>query len=169
MRGALTGTAQGRRLHKGLLGEDQWGEDRSPELAKVIKRLEAGDVLMVTRLDRLARSYSCCCACWPGCQSDLSRNGCTDKGCDDGGLRDRVSDRCHAGERQSEIEAAFRALVRNRADALLVGADPFILSRRLLIATLAARHALPAVYTQREFVDAGGLLSYGASTTEAYR
>jgi len=68
-----------------------------------------------------------------------------------------------------EIEAAFRALVRNRADALLVGADPFILSRRLLIATLAARHALPAVYTQREFVDAGGLLSYGASTTEAYR
>jgi hypothetical protein len=45
-----------------------------------------------------------------------------------------------------EIEAAFRALVRNRADALLVGADPFILSRRLLIATLAARHALPAAY-----------------------
>jgi len=68
-----------------------------------------------------------------------------------------------------EIEAAFGALVRNRADALLVGGDPFIFTRRLQIATLAARHAIPAVYPLREFVEAGGLMSYGASPTEAYR
>jgi putative ABC transport system substrate-binding protein len=68
-----------------------------------------------------------------------------------------------------EIEAAFGALVRNRADALLVGSDTFLLSRRLQIATLAARHAIPAVYPLREFVEAGGLMSYGASQTEGYR
>jgi putative ABC transport system substrate-binding protein len=68
-----------------------------------------------------------------------------------------------------EIEAAFGALVRNRADALLVGSDPFLLSRRLQIATLAARHAIPAVYPVRDFAEAGGLMSYGASQTEAYR
>jgi putative ABC transport system substrate-binding protein len=68
-----------------------------------------------------------------------------------------------------EIEAAFAALVRNRADALLVGADSFFVSRRLQIATLAARHAIPAVYPLRDFAEAGGLMSYGASQTEAYR
>src|SRR5262249_2805261 len=68
-----------------------------------------------------------------------------------------------------EIEAAFGALVRNRADALLVGSDPFFVSRRLQIATLAARHAIPAVYPTRDFAEAGGLMSYGASQTEAYR
>jgi putative ABC transport system substrate-binding protein len=68
-----------------------------------------------------------------------------------------------------EIEAAFGALVRNRADALLVGSDTFFVSRRLQIATLAARHAIPAVYPLRDFAEAGGLMSYGASQTEAYR
>jgi putative tryptophan/tyrosine transport system substrate-binding protein len=68
-----------------------------------------------------------------------------------------------------EIEAAFGALVRNRADALLVGSDSFFVSRRLQIATLAARHAIPAVYPIRDFAEAGGLMSYGASQTEAYR
>src|SRR5262249_12725795 len=67
-----------------------------------------------------------------------------------------------------EIEAAFRALVLNRADALLVGADTFLLSRRLQIATLAARYAIPAVYPLRDFSEAGGLMSYGASQTEGY-
>ena len=66
-----------------------------------------------------------------------------------------------------EIEAAFATLVRNRADALLVGPDAFLLTRRLQLATLAARHALPAVV--REYPDAGGLMSYGTSQTEAYR
>src|SRR5215813_1198893 len=68
-----------------------------------------------------------------------------------------------------EIEAAFGALARNRADALLVGSDTFFVSRRLQIATLAARHAIPAIYPLRDFADAGGLMSYGASQTEAYR
>ena len=68
-----------------------------------------------------------------------------------------------------EIEAAFGGLVRNRTDALLVGADPFLHSRRLQIATLAARHAMPAVNPVREFAEAGGLMSYGASLTEHYR
>jgi putative ABC transport system substrate-binding protein len=68
-----------------------------------------------------------------------------------------------------EIEAAFRALVRDSVDALLVGADTFLLSRRLQIATLAARYVIPAVYPLRDFSDAGGLMSYGASQTEAYR
>jgi putative tryptophan/tyrosine transport system substrate-binding protein len=68
-----------------------------------------------------------------------------------------------------EIEAAFGAFVRNTADALLVGSDSFFVSRRLQIATLAARHAIPAVYPIRDFAEAGGLMSYGASQTEAYR
>ena len=68
-----------------------------------------------------------------------------------------------------EIEAAFQTLVRNRADALVIGADPFFTSRRLQLATLATRHAIPAITGNREFVEAGGLMSYGTSLTEAYR
>ena len=68
-----------------------------------------------------------------------------------------------------EIEAAFATLVRNRADALVIGADPFLTSRRLQLATLATRHAIPAVTGNREFVEAGGLMSYGTSLTEAQR
>jgi putative tryptophan/tyrosine transport system substrate-binding protein len=68
-----------------------------------------------------------------------------------------------------EIEAAFAALVRNRADALLVGTDPFLFSRRVQLATLAARHAIPAIYPVRENVEVGGLMSYGTSLTEVYR
>jgi putative ABC transport system substrate-binding protein len=68
-----------------------------------------------------------------------------------------------------EIEAAFGALVRNRADALLVGADAFLFGRRLQITTLAVRHAIPALYNVREYPEAGGLMSYGTSQTEAYR
>jgi len=68
-----------------------------------------------------------------------------------------------------EIEAAFRTLVRNRADALVVGPDPFFAGRRLQLATLATRHAIPAVYNIREYAEAGGLMSYGTSQTEAYR
>jgi putative tryptophan/tyrosine transport system substrate-binding protein len=68
-----------------------------------------------------------------------------------------------------EIEAAFSTLVRSKADALLVGPDAMLLSRRLQLAILAARHALPAVYNVREYPEAGGLMSYGTSQTEAYR
>ena len=52
-----------------------------------------------------------------------------------------------------EIDAAFRTLVRNRADALVVGPDPFFVSRRLQLATLATRHAIPAVYNIREYAE----------------
>jgi len=68
-----------------------------------------------------------------------------------------------------EIEVAFATLVRNRVDALLVVPDPLLLSRRLQLATLATRHAIPAVYPAREFAEAGGLMSYGTSLTEVYR
>jgi putative ABC transport system substrate-binding protein len=68
-----------------------------------------------------------------------------------------------------EIEAAFAALVRNRADALIVGTDPFLYSRRVQLATLAARHAIPAIYPVRENVEIGGLISYGTSLIETYR
>jgi putative ABC transport system substrate-binding protein len=68
-----------------------------------------------------------------------------------------------------EIEAAFATLVHNRGDALLVGPGAFFVTRRLQLATLAARHAVPAVYNVREYAEAGGLMSYGTSQTEAYR
>jgi putative ABC transport system substrate-binding protein len=68
-----------------------------------------------------------------------------------------------------EIETAFAALVQNRADALLVGADPLFLDRRVPLVTLATRHMLPAVYFQRQFVEVGGLISYGASNMDRYR
>jgi putative tryptophan/tyrosine transport system substrate-binding protein len=67
-----------------------------------------------------------------------------------------------------EIEAAFRTFVQKRVDALLVGTDPFFYSRRLQLATLATRHAIPAVYTVREYPEAGGLMSYGTSLKEVY-
>ena len=68
-----------------------------------------------------------------------------------------------------EIEAAFATLVRNKADALLVGPDALLLSRRLQIATLATRYAIPTLYNVREYAEAGGLMSYGTNQTEAYR
>jgi len=68
-----------------------------------------------------------------------------------------------------EIESAFEELVRNRAGALLVGPDAFFVSRRLQLAILAARHAIPAVYNVREFPQAGGLMSYGTNVRDAYR
>ena len=68
-----------------------------------------------------------------------------------------------------EIEMAFAAFVQNRSEALVVGADPFFIERRVQFATLATRHLLPTIYFQRAFVEAGGLVSYGASNFERYR
>jgi len=62
-----------------------------------------------------------------------------------------------------DIDTAFASLAQKRADALVVGADPMFASRRVQIATLAARHMLPTIYPFREFADAGGLMSYGPS------
>ena len=74
----------------------------------------------------------------------------------------------YASDKQ-EIEAAFVTFIRNRIDALLVGTDSFFYSRRLQLATLATRHTIPAVYTVREYPEAGGLMSYGTSLKEVYQ
>jgi ABC-type uncharacterized transport system substrate-binding protein len=68
-----------------------------------------------------------------------------------------------------DIDAAFASFIQKRGNAIIVGADGFFLSRRDQLVGLAARHALPAIYYLREFADIGGLISYGASITDAYR
>ena len=68
-----------------------------------------------------------------------------------------------------EIDAAFVSLVQARTEALLVGNDAFFNSRIEQLVALAARHAIPTMYTFREFVVAGGLISYGSSLIETYR
>jgi putative ABC transport system substrate-binding protein len=69
----------------------------------------------------------------------------------------------------ADIEAAFTTFVERGVSAVLVGAGPFLNSSRRKIAELAARHAIPAIYAQREGADSGGLMSYGTNISEAYR
>jgi putative tryptophan/tyrosine transport system substrate-binding protein len=69
----------------------------------------------------------------------------------------------------SGLEAAFETAVQQQADALLVTSNPLFTNRRVEIVELAARHALPAGYAWREFVEAGGLMSYGPNVAWAYR
>jgi putative tryptophan/tyrosine transport system substrate-binding protein len=69
---------------------------------------------------------------------------------------------------EREIDMAFAAIAQLRAEAMVVCADPFFNSRRAQLVALAALHRLPAVYEQRVYVLAGGLMSYGTSITEAY-
>src|SRR5262249_10408320 len=68
-----------------------------------------------------------------------------------------------------EIDAAFATIVQSRASALLIGSSPFFVNRRRQLAALATRHGLPAISDIREFVVSGGLMSYGASDSDAYR
>ena len=68
-----------------------------------------------------------------------------------------------------EIDAAFARIARDRADALFVAADGFFNTRRVQLATLAARHAIPATYAVRDYAEAGGLMSYGAGIPDALR
>ena len=68
-----------------------------------------------------------------------------------------------------EIDAAFATFVRQQPDALFVGPDPFFSPRRVQLAILAARHAVPASASAREFPEAGGLMSYGPNVADTYR
>ena len=68
-----------------------------------------------------------------------------------------------------EIQAAFERLAHERPDVLFVGGDPFFLVRRVQLATLAALHRLPASFSNREHVEAGGLMSYGTNINDVFR
>jgi putative ABC transport system substrate-binding protein len=68
-----------------------------------------------------------------------------------------------------EIDAAFANLVRERSDAVFVGGDAFFSSRRVQLATLAARYMIPSSFSQRDVTEVGGLMSYGANFRDTYR
>jgi putative tryptophan/tyrosine transport system substrate-binding protein len=68
-----------------------------------------------------------------------------------------------------EINAAFLAMTQRRVPALVIVTDPLFTSRRVQLVTLAARHAIPAIYTSREFAEVGGLMSYGTNLPDVYR
>jgi putative tryptophan/tyrosine transport system substrate-binding protein len=68
-----------------------------------------------------------------------------------------------------EIDTAFATIVRERPDALFVGGDAFFSARRVQLALLAGRHGVPAIYSDREYADAGGLMTYGSNIVDVYR
>jgi putative ABC transport system substrate-binding protein len=68
-----------------------------------------------------------------------------------------------------EINTAFATFVRERPDAIFVSTDPFLISRRVQLAQLATLHSVPATYPLREFVEIGGLMSYGTNIADAFR
>jgi putative ABC transport system substrate-binding protein len=68
-----------------------------------------------------------------------------------------------------EIEAAFASLIRERPQGLFVGNDAYYYARRVQLSHLATRHTIAAIYSQRDFVEVGGLMSYGSNVTDAYR
>jgi putative ABC transport system substrate-binding protein len=70
---------------------------------------------------------------------------------------------------ERDLATVFASLAQLKIGALVVGTDPFFNSRGEQLATLALRYAMPAIYQYREFTSAGGLMSYGGSTTEVYR
>jgi putative ABC transport system substrate-binding protein len=70
---------------------------------------------------------------------------------------------------ESDFDTAFATLVQLRTEALVIGSDALLINRSKQLAELALGHAVPAIFLYREFVEAGGLMSYGASLVEAYR
>ena len=70
---------------------------------------------------------------------------------------------------EAEIDGAFASLAKLQADALIVGADPFLTIQLEQLVVLAAHHAVPTIYEGRQFTAAGGLISYGSSITSVYR
>jgi putative tryptophan/tyrosine transport system substrate-binding protein len=81
------------------------------------------------------------------------------------GLQARIFNASHS----REINDAFTTIARDGHEALLVGADPYFVVRRAQLVTLAARHAIPTLYNVRDYVEAGGLMSYGTNAVDAYR
>jgi putative ABC transport system substrate-binding protein len=81
------------------------------------------------------------------------------------GLRLQVLNACA----EHDIDRAFASVVQNRAGALVVGSDTFLSSRKQQLVMLAARHAVPTIYYEREFAAAGGLVSYGTDFADSYR
>jgi len=75
----------------------------------------------------------------------------------------------HNANTSAEIDAAFETMSRERADAVFVAISTFFNGRRVQLAQLAAFHRLPASYGDRDYVEAGGLMSYGTSTVDGYR
>ena len=85
------------------------------------------------------------------------------------GASDRAADRfSRSPQRPAISKRHLQRWSSAQADALLIGAGPFMNTNRDLLVALAARHAMPAMYANREFVEAGGLMSYGASMPDAY-
>ena len=81
------------------------------------------------------------------------------------GLQARILNASHS----REIIDAFTTIARDHHEALLVGPDPYFVQRRTQLVTLAARHAIPTSYNVRDYVEAGGLMSYGTNAVDAYR
>jgi putative tryptophan/tyrosine transport system substrate-binding protein len=81
----------------------------------------------------------------------------------------KVQIQIHNADTSAEIDAAFEAMGRERPDAVLVATTPFLNGRRVQLAQLAAFHRLPAIYAGREYVEVGGLMSYGSDIVDAYR
>jgi putative tryptophan/tyrosine transport system substrate-binding protein len=71
--------------------------------------------------------------------------------------------------KESEIDTAFATLAKEHSVPLVVSADAMFINQRVRIVVLAARHAIPAIYSYREFSAAGGLMSYGSDLADAYR
>jgi putative ABC transport system substrate-binding protein len=70
---------------------------------------------------------------------------------------------------ERDIDSAFADLIKQRVGALLIASGPFFLIRKDQLVALAAHHAVPVLYYRREFIEAGGLISYGSTTVEGYR
>ena len=70
---------------------------------------------------------------------------------------------------EREIDAAFTTIIEQKNGALIIGTDPFLLGQRDQLVRLAARHMIPTIYFLREFVEAGGLMSYGPNIGNGYR
>ena len=75
----------------------------------------------------------------------------------------------HNASTNREIDATFATIARERPDALFVGTDSFFNARRVQLALLAGRHGIPAIYSGREYAEAGGLMSYGSDIVDSYR